>query len=53
MIIASGFNAYMIEKAHFEHLEHHPPHYKDLPHLHVRNKPFPWKDGKKSVSISF
>ena len=49
IILAAGVNAYMIEKAHFEHMEHHPPHFKDLPYLHLRNKPFPWRDGNKSV----
>ncbi|KAI3641724.1 hypothetical protein MIR68_000214 [Amoeboaphelidium protococcarum] len=44
-----AINAFMIEKAHMEHMAHHPPHFKDLPHLHIRTKPFPWKDGYKSL----
>lgn len=49
VLAAAALNAWYIEREHAEHLAHHPVKYKDLPYLHVRTKPFPWKDGNKSL----
>jgi hypothetical protein len=38
VLLLAGANTYKIESEHFHHWEEHPPQFKNLPYLHIRNK---------------
>jgi cytochrome c oxidase subunit 6a len=47
VIGALSINAYTTEMKHLAH--QHEPHFKHLPYLHIRQKPFPWRNGDQSL----
>ncbi|XP_065916616.1 cytochrome c oxidase subunit 6A2, mitochondrial-like [Dysidea avara] len=50
MITICAVNAIKLENAHKEHIEHHGrPPFVPYSHLRLRNKPYPWKDGVRSL----
>lgn len=44
-----GVNTYLLEREHFEHLEHEPVNQTPYDYLKIRAKKFPWGDGDKTM----
>lgn len=43
----AGINTFLLEKEHLEHYER--PEFKPYEYMRIRTKPFPWRDGQKSL----
>lgn len=50
-LILGGLNAWILWKEHWEHWETLPPLEERVqyPWMNIRNKPFPWGDGDKTL----
>ena len=48
-VLLCSWNAWKKEEEHAQHISEHGREFIPYPHLRIRNKPFPWRDGNHSL----